>query len=82
MPRPTATVSGVHTMGKIERFPNGQLTAGTLLHMVLDDPDVQKVAVVSMDAEGRMWAAWSEMSISELSMAALHLQKEAMDVIE
>ena len=69
-------------MGKIERMPSSTLSVQTLMHMALDDTDIQGVVLVAKDANGHMWSAWSSMSIADLSMAALHLNKEVMDVIE
>ena len=69
-------------MGKIERMPSSTLSVQTLMHMALDDTDIQGVVLVAKDANGQMWSAWSSMSIADLSMAALHLNKEVMDVIE
>lgn len=70
-------------MGKIERLPSAKLTTETLLHMALEDAtNMEGLVLICKDQHGHMWSAWTQMSVADLAMAALHLQKEAMDVIE
>jgi len=67
-------------MGKIEQLPTSkEMSVETLLHMVLEDLDeIDGVAIVAMGKDGKMWASWSSMTTSEITMAALYLTKLAM----
>lgn len=64
-------------MGKIEQLPTSlEMSVTTLLHMLLEDADeIDGMVVIAKGKDDEMWTGWSSMTVGDLCVAALYLQK-------